>query len=132
MVTNLRQEELHAFGILVINDVYQLRQLFTYLRNLSRSIRIEKDFLQEIIILIQHTLGYLHVALEGSTRCILMLHHSRKGKGADKRNTQRVSHRLVVLVESIFMQTQSQLLIQVLEEDLAHVVALLDDDRILL
>ena len=61
-----------------------------------------------------------------------MLHHRRKGKSADKRNTQRVSHRLVVLIKGVLMQAQSELLIEILEENLTHIVALLDDDRILL
>ena len=61
-----------------------------------------------------------------------MLHHGGEGKGAHEWDTQRVSHRLVVLVEGIFMKAQSQLLVEILEEYLAHIVALLDDDCILL
>ena len=97
-----------------------------------RCVWVEEDFLQQVIIFVEHALGYLHVALEGGARSILVLHHCRKGKGAHERNTQRVSHRLVVLIKCILMQTQPQLLVEVLEEYLAHVVTLLDDDCILL
>ena len=132
MISYLGKEYLHAVGILMINDVDKFRQLLTYLGYLTRGVWIEKDFLQEVIILIEHTLGYLHMTFESSTRRILMLHHCCESKGTHKRNTQRVSHRLVMLIKGVFVQTQTQLLIQVLEEYLARVVAFLDDNRILL
>ena len=59
-------------------------QFSTDLRHLIVSIGIEENFLQQIVVLIQYTLGDSHVTLEGGTRCILMLHNSSKHKSADK------------------------------------------------
>ena len=88
VIANLGEEEFHAMGILVVDDIYQLRQLLTYLGYLPGSVRVEEDFLQEIIILVEHALGYLHVPLEGGTWSILVLHHRSKGKGTHKGDAQ--------------------------------------------
>src|SRR5574344_1268475 len=61
-----------------------------------------------------------------------MFHHGGENESAHKRDTQRVSHRLVVLVEGIFVDVQSQLGIQVFEKYTAQVVAFGDNDCILL
>ena len=61
-----------------------------------------------------------------------MLHHSGKNKSGHERNTQRIGHRLVVLLEGILVDVESQLLIEVLEEDASHIVTLTDDDGVLL
>ena len=95
-------------------------------------IGVKEDFLQQVVILVQHALGDTHVALERGARCILMLHHSSKHERRDKGDRQRIGHRLIVLLEGIFVDIQAQLLIEVLEEDTPHVVALADDDGILL
>ena len=47
---------------------------------------IEEDFLQQVVILIEHALGDTHVALECGTRRILMLHHGSKDKRGDEGN----------------------------------------------
>ena len=95
-------------------------------------IRIEEDFLKEIIILIEHTLGDAHVALEGGTRSILMLHHSRKDESGNKRNAERIRHSAVVLIKCVFVDIQSELAVKVTEEASSHVVSLTDDDGIFL
>ena len=61
-----------------------------------------------------------------------MLHDSSEHEGRHKGDTQRVSHRLVVLLEGVLIDVQAQLLIKILEEDAPHIVALADDDGILL
>ena len=61
-----------------------------------------------------------------------MLHHGGKDKRRDKRYAQRVGHSLVVLLEGVLVDVQSQLLVQVLEEDASHIVTLTDDDGVLL
>ena len=132
MISDFGKEEFHTLRILVVDDVDELSKLLSDLCHLTRCVWVEEDFLQQVIIFVEHALSYLHVALEGGARSILVLHHCRKGKGAHERNTQRVGHRLVVLIKCILMQTQPQLLVEVLEEYLAHVVTLLDDDCILL
>ena len=119
MITYLGKEEFHTLRILVVNDVDELSKLLSDLCHLTRCVWVEEDFLQQVIIFVEHALSYLHVALEGGARSILVLHHCRKGKGAHERNTQRVGHRLVVLIKCILMQTQPQLLVEVLEEYLA-------------
>jgi len=60
-----------------------------------------------------------------------MLHHCRKHEGRNKWYGKRVGHRIVVLIKGVFEDIQSQSLIQILEENLSHVVALADDDGIL-
>ena len=59
-----------------------------------------------------------------------MLHDCRKDEGRNERNGQGICHGIVVLIEGIFEDVQSQSLIQILEENLSHVVALADDDGI--
>ena len=93
---------------------------------------IEKDLLQQVVVFGEHAPGYLHVALESCARRILRLHDGGKDEGRDEGDAQRVSHRAVVLVERIFVDMEPETLIEVLEEDAAHVVALTDDDRVLL
>ena len=61
-----------------------------------------------------------------------MLHHSSKHEGAYERNRKRVSHSLIVLLEGVLINIQSQLAVQVFEEDATHIVTLADDDGILL
>ena len=61
-----------------------------------------------------------------------MLHDSSKDEGRNEGNTQRVGHRLVMLFEGVFVDVQAQFLVEVLEEDAAPIVALADDDGILL
>ena len=107
MIAYLGEKSLHAMGILMVDDVNELSQILTNLSHLTGCIWIEENLLQEIIILIEHTLGYLHMALEGGTRSILMLHHSRESKSAHEWDTQGVSHRLVVLIKCILMQAQT-------------------------
>ena len=116
----------------MVDDIDQLGKLLTNLTQLSRSIGVEENFLQQIVVLVEYALGNVHVTFESSTRSILMLHHSSKNESAGKRNTQRVSHGLVVLIEGVLVHVESQLLVQILEEYLAHIVAFLDDDGILL
>ena len=100
MITYLGEKEFHTLCILVVNDVDELSKLLSDLCHLPRCVWVEENFLQQVIIFVEHALGYLHVALEGGARSILVLHHCRKGKGAHERNTQRVGHRLVVLITS--------------------------------
>ena len=99
IIAYLREIAFHAVGILVVDDFQEFFQLRTNLRHLVVGVGVEKDFLQQIVVLIQHTLGNAHVALEGGTRGVLMLHDSSKDEGGDEGNTQRVSHRLIVLLE---------------------------------
>ena len=131
VITDLRQITLHALGILVVDNLKEFFQLCSNLSYLVVGIGVEEDFLKQIVVLVEHTLGYTHVALEGGTRCILMLHDSSEHEGRHKGDTQRVSHRLVVLLEGVLIDVQAQLLIEILEEDTSHVVTLADDDGVL-
>ena len=96
------------------------------------SVGIEQDLLQEVVVFVKHALGNAHMALEGGARSILMLHHCSKDEGRHERNGERIGHRLIVLLERVFIDVESQALIEVLEENAAHIVALADDDGILL
>ena len=130
MFANLCQVRTHSGRILLVDDIQQLVQLGTDTFYVCRSTRVEQDFLQQEVVFAHHSLGDSHVALESSTRCILMLHHRSEGKGGNKRDRQGVSHGFIVLLECIFKNVQSQSLIQILEENLAQMVAFLDDDGI--
>ena len=131
LLPNLSQESTHTFCIFLTDDFEQFVQLGADALYLCRCARIEEDFLQKVIVLVQYSLGDGHVALEGGARCILMLHHRGKDEGRYERDGKRVGHGVVVLIEGVFKDVQSQSLVEVLEENLAHVVALADDDGIL-
>ena len=61
-----------------------------------------------------------------------MLHDGGEDEGRHERYRQRVGHRLVVLLEGVLIDVKTELLVEVLEEDAPHVVALADDDGVLL
>ena len=61
-----------------------------------------------------------------------MLHDGGEDERAHEGDAERVGHGLVVLLEGVLIDVESQLLVEVLEEDAAHVVALADDDGVLL
>ena len=132
IVADLRQIALHALGILLVDDFEQFLQLRTNLRDLIVGIGVEEDFLQQVVILVEHALGNAHVTLEGGARRVLMLHDGSKDEGGDEGDGERVGHRLVVLLEGVLIDVESQPLVEVLEEDAPHVVTLADDDGILL
>ena len=71
MIPYLGKEEFHTLRILVVNDVDELSKLLSDLCHLTRCVWVEEDFLQQVIIFVEHALGYLHVALEGGARSIL-------------------------------------------------------------
>ena len=72
------------------------------------------------------------MALEGGARRILVLHHGRKNERGDEGDGQGVGHRAVVFFEGVFVDVESQAGVEVLEEDAADEVTLVDDDGILL
>ena len=103
VVAYLGEILLHALGILVVNDVEQFFQLCAYLCHRVVGVGVEQNLLQQEIVLVEHALGYLHVALEGGAWRVLVLHDSRKGEGADERDAQRVGHGAVVLLERVLV-----------------------------
>ena len=60
-----------------------------------------------------------------------MFHYRCKNECRNKRYGQGIGHRLIVFVEGVFKNIQSKVLVQILEEYLAHVVAFTDDNGIL-
>ena len=88
MIADFLKIQLHAITILMVDDIKQFLEFITYLCHLIARVGVEQDFLQQIVILVEHALGYTHVALEGSSWSILMLHDGSKDECADKRNTQ--------------------------------------------
>ena len=115
----------------MVNDVQQFLEFGTNLFHLSTRAGIEEYFAQQAIVFTQHPTRYLHVALEGGTRSILMLHDGSKDKGRYKGDAQGISHRLVVLFKGIFKDVQPEFSIKVLEEDASHVIALIYYNSIL-
>lgn len=88
VVANLGEIGFHALGILLVDDFQEFFQLGANLADLVVGIGVEQDFLQQIVVLIEHALGYLHVTLEGGTWGVLMLHDSCKDEGRYEWNTQ--------------------------------------------
>lgn len=121
---------MHAFRVFPADDVQQFVQFRTDTFHLCRRAGIEQDFLQEEIVFAQHALGDGHVALEGGTRSILVFHDGRKHEGRYERDGQGVGHGFVVFVERVFKDVQLQTLVEVFEENLAQMVAFLDDDGV--
>ena len=78
IISDFRQIALHTIGILGVDNLQQLLELRTNLRHLVVGVRVKQDFLQQVVVLVQHTLGNAHVALEGGAGRILMLHHGRE------------------------------------------------------
>lgn len=60
-----------------------------------------------------------------------MLHDGRKHEGGDEGGAQRIGNGLVVGVKGVFTDVKPQAAVEVLEEDAAHIVALRNDDGIL-
>lgn len=84
IISDFRQIALHTIGILGVDNLQQLLELRTNLRHLVVGVRVKQDFLQQVVIFVQHTLGNAHVALESGTRCILVLHDGGKDEGRHK------------------------------------------------
>ena len=68
VITNLGEITLHACSILLVDNLQQLFQLGTNLGHLVVGIGVEEDFLQQVVILVEYTLGNTHVALESSSK----------------------------------------------------------------
>ena len=132
VVTNLREIALHAVGIALVDDLEELLELGTYLGHLVVGVGVEENLLQQVVVLIENAFGNAHMTLEGGARRVLVLHDGGKDEGGDEGDGERVGHRLVVLLEGVLVDVQPELLVEVLEEDAPHVVALADDDGILL
>ena len=122
---------LHACGIVVFDDLQQLFQLAADVLHLAGGAGVEEDLLQQVVVFAEQALGYGHVLLEGGARGLLLLHDGGKHEGAHEGDGERVGHGLIVLVEGVLEDVEPEPLVEVLEEDLAQVVALADDDGVL-
>ena len=74
MIPNLGEEEFHTLRILVVDDVDELSKLLSDLCHLTRCVWVEEDFLQQVIIFVEHALGYLHWRLKvvpGASWCFI-------------------------------------------------------------
>ena len=78
VITDLRKISLHAVSIFGIDDLEQFLQFSTDLRHLIVGVGVEENFLQEVVVFVEHTLGDAHVTLEGGTRGILVFHDGSK------------------------------------------------------
>ena len=130
IATNLREVALHTVLILCVDDGDEFLHLGADLLHLVLGVGVEEDFAEQCVVLAQHALGNLHVALEGGAGSVLMLHHCGEGEGGDEGNRERVGDRLVMLLERVFEDVEAESLVEVFEEAAAHVVALVDDDGV--
>lgn len=105
---NLRQILLHVLFVAVVDDFDDFFHLLSDLLDLPFGVGVEEDFAQEGVIFTEHSFGDLHVPLEGGSWGILMLHHSREGKGGDEGDGKRISHRLVVLFKCVLEDVESK------------------------
>ena len=76
----------HAFRVFVIDDLQEFLQLRSYLCHLTACVGVEEDFLQQVVIFVQHSLGNPHVSFERCSRCILVFHHGSEHKSRYKRD----------------------------------------------
>lgn len=105
---NLRQILLHVLFVAVVDDFDDFFHLLSDLLDLPFGVGVEEDFAQEGVIFTEHSFGDLHVPFEGGSWGILMLHHSREGKGGDEGDGKRVRHRLVVLFKCVLEDVESK------------------------
>ena len=131
ILSDLRQIPLHALGILVLDDGEEVLQFRADVGYLRRGTGVEEYLLQQKVIFAEQAAGNVHMFLERSARRFLVLHDGGKDESGHERDGQRVGHRLIVLLEGVFKDVQLQRLVEVLEEDAAQVVALGDDDGVL-
>lgn len=129
--SNLGQILLHVLLIAVVDDFDDFLHLSANLLHLPFGVGVEEDFAQEGVILGEYAFGYLHVTLEGGARRVLMFHHGCEGKRGDEGDGEGVSHGLVVFLEGVFEDVEAETRVEILEEAASHVVALVDDDGIL-
>ena len=122
---------MHAFCILADDDVQQLVQFRADSFHLCRCTGIEQNFLKQEVIFAQYAFGNGHVALESSSRCVLMFHDGGKHESGYERNGQRIGHGFIMFFETVFKDVQAEALVKVLEEHFAQIVSLLDDDGVL-
>ena len=117
---------------MVFDDLQQLLQLAADVLHLAGGAGVEEDLLQQVVVFAEQALGYGHVLLEGGARGLLLLHDGGKHEGGHEGDGERVGHGLIVLVKGVLEDVEPEALVQVLEEHLAQVVALADDDGILI
>ena len=132
LCANLREVLLHAFGIALLDNLKEFLQLTAYVLDLTGGAGVEEDFLQQVVVFAKQSFGNGHVLLEGGARCLLLLHDGREHEGGHEGDGERVGHGLIVLVKGVLEDVEPEALVQVLEEHLAQVVALADDDGILI
>ncbi len=128
----LRQILLHVLLVAVVDDLDDFFHLSANLLHLPFGVGVEEDFAQQGVIFGEHSLGNLHVTLEGGAWGILVLHHGSEGEGGDEGDGERVGHGLVVFLEGVFEDVEAETRIEVLEEATSHVVTFVDDDGILI
>lgn len=121
----------HSLAVTAVDDVEKLLELVAYLRHLVVGVGVEQYLLQQIVVLAKHSAGYRHVPLERCAGRVLMLHDCSKDESADKRNAKRIGNRTVVLVESVFVDVQSERGVELPEERLSLDAALADDYGVL-
>ena len=131
LLPNLRQIPFHPLRVLVGDDFQQLLQFEADVLHLGGGAGIEEHFLQQEVIFAEQAAGNVHVLLERGARRLLVLHDGGEDEGGHERDAERVGHRLVMFFKGVLEDVQLQRLVEVLEEDAAQVVALGDDDGVL-
>ena len=64
MISDFGKEEFHTLRILVVDDVDELSKLLSDLCHLTRCVWVEEDFLQQVIIFVEHALGHVEKCLD--------------------------------------------------------------------
>ena len=88
IVADFRKISLHTGSVLVVDNLQKFLQLGANLCHLIVGVWVEEDFLQKIIVLVEHTFGYSHVAFKGCSGCVLMLHYGSEHESGDEGDTQ--------------------------------------------
>ncbi len=96
----------HSLAVVMLDDVKKFRHLRLYFHQLLRSVGVEEDLADKVIVFRHETACYLHVAFESRARRFLMLHHSGKCQCGGKGYGERIGYGFIMLLECVFYNVQ--------------------------
>lgn len=116
---------------MIVDDVLQFLKASDDGLELARGVGIEQNLAEQVVIFRHESAGDVEMAFECRARGVLMFHDAGKGEGGRKGYRQGVGDGVVVLGKGVFLDVEPEPRVEVTEEDAAKVVALLDDDGVL-
>ena len=124
------EELFHCGGVTAADYVAELGETAEYVVELRGGVGVEEDLAHEEVVFVHEPAGYLHVALEGGSGGVLVLHHAGERQRGGKGYRQGVGNRQVVLLEGVVDDVEVEFVVEAAEEFASGFVALLYDDCI--